>query len=448
MAAQVDVLSNFGENLDPVFRGLDVKELLSKGECSFDTDFEAEKAEKEDQGYYDYLDHNNDDDSTQDDFEPGVTTFESLEQDMVDIFDNGKIKKKVLFPGTTQIADSSLVFLHYNFYLEYQPEPFDSSYLRQKNPVKHKLGSDSLILGFEIAVKSMRVNERARFLVHPDYAFRASGVLARIPPNATILMDIKAFSAIACPLNLEEEEPTAPIGRGDFQATYSKARSLLLKGRKCFAENAVQMSVANFEKAARLLLPCSLNNDEEEFKYKKLLMKLYTNLAICYNHQSYRKPEMVCVMFQKARILDVDMAFQNAKLLYQRALAQSALLDFEAAEKNFRYALRVEPQNQEIQAALESLRKRKDSYLAKIDFSKDEDEPVGSEDDQSLMEEETVMDEESKMAASRVLEEFASDDQPTLELSSGYTQSERDYFKSECRRLRLQYSEHKQNNRV
>ena len=44
---------------------------------------------------------------------------------------------------------------------------------------------DEVIPGWEIAVKSMRRNERSQFLISPEYAFGEMGCPPRIPPNAT-----------------------------------------------------------------------------------------------------------------------------------------------------------------------------------------------------------------------------------------------------------------------
>lgn len=95
--------------------------------------------------------------------------------------------------------------VHYNGYLEYADEPYDSSRLRGKQQ-QFVLGNgkpllilvilwshgwssvsstEEVIPGWEVAVKSMRRNERSQFLIAPEYAFGPMGCPPRIPPNAT-----------------------------------------------------------------------------------------------------------------------------------------------------------------------------------------------------------------------------------------------------------------------
>ena len=47
------------------------------------------------------------------------------------------------------------------------------------------VSTEEVIPGWEVAVKSMRRNERSQFLIAPDYAFGPMGCPPRIPPNAT-----------------------------------------------------------------------------------------------------------------------------------------------------------------------------------------------------------------------------------------------------------------------
>ena len=95
--------------------------------------------------------------------------------------------------------------VHYNGYLEYADEPFDSTRLRGRQQ-QFTLGKGRLLLslqhlsqcvcvcvccageviaGLEVAVRSMRRNERSQFLISSNYAFGKMGCPPRIPPNAT-----------------------------------------------------------------------------------------------------------------------------------------------------------------------------------------------------------------------------------------------------------------------
>ena len=70
-----------------------------------------------------------------------------------------------------QIPKLAEVRYHYNAYLEYGDEPFDSTYMRG-SPEKVYLDADEekagilqIIQGLTIALRTMQKNEQARFLV-------------------------------------------------------------------------------------------------------------------------------------------------------------------------------------------------------------------------------------------------------------------------------------------
>ena len=105
--------------------------------------------------------------------------------------------------------------VHYNGYIEYSDEPFDSTRLRNRAEVfrlgkcsnlcvcvcvcvcdithlfvatlyfQHPCTSGSCLPGMTIAVSSMRKGERARFLITSEYYFKDMGCPPRVPPGAT-----------------------------------------------------------------------------------------------------------------------------------------------------------------------------------------------------------------------------------------------------------------------
>ena len=81
------------------------------------------------------------------------------------------------------VPEGAIVCVHYNGYLEYSSEPYDSSRLRS-TPMQFILGKGT-ILGWEKGVSTMRKNELAKFLVRSDYAYGDMGIPPRIPPKAT-----------------------------------------------------------------------------------------------------------------------------------------------------------------------------------------------------------------------------------------------------------------------
>ena len=74
--------------------------------------------------------------------------------------------------------------VHYNGYLEYSDEPYDSSRLRNQMQ-QFRLGQGEVIPGWDVGIATMRKAELARFLMKPEYAFGERGCPPRIPPSAT-----------------------------------------------------------------------------------------------------------------------------------------------------------------------------------------------------------------------------------------------------------------------
>ena len=72
-----------------------------------------------------------------------------------------------------------------------------------------------------------------------------------------------------------------------------------------------------YKKAVRILNSIRLYSDEEEAKQKKLLMKAYVNLCICYNKPDYRQPVRVCAAASEAMRYCPELAKKNAKLHYK-----------------------------------------------------------------------------------------------------------------------------------
>jgi FKBP-type peptidyl-prolyl cis-trans isomerase len=67
---------------------------------------------------------------------------------------------------------------------------FDSSRDRGQ-PFKFTLGAGQVIRGWDEGVATMKVGEKARFRITPDYAYGSSGAGDVIPPNATLIFEVE-----------------------------------------------------------------------------------------------------------------------------------------------------------------------------------------------------------------------------------------------------------------
>lgn len=133
--------------------------------------------------------------------------FEQLRLGMRDITgDDGVLKKTITQGIGAEVPEGAIVRVHYNGYLEYSDEPYDSSRLRNRLhqfrlggggcvPYLHvhalsswlliRCHAGEVLLGWDMGVKTMRKNEKAEFLLSPKYAFGQMGCPPRIPPDAS-----------------------------------------------------------------------------------------------------------------------------------------------------------------------------------------------------------------------------------------------------------------------
>jgi hypothetical protein len=66
-----------------------------------------------------------------------------------------------------------------------------------------------------------------------------------------------------------------------------------------------------YRKAVSLLEKCHLEDEKDEGKQQHMLLKLYLNLAVCYNKQ--KASRKACVMCRSA----LDIQPRNAKALFK-----------------------------------------------------------------------------------------------------------------------------------
>lgn len=101
--------------------------------------------------------------------------FETLAAKMENVTEDGLVKKRVLRKGIgDQIPDLAQVTIDYNAYVEYNDEPFDSTYAR-KHRFTFRLNQGGVLPGMNAGVGTMRMNEKAQFLVGYQYAYGPHG---------------------------------------------------------------------------------------------------------------------------------------------------------------------------------------------------------------------------------------------------------------------------------
>jgi len=101
------------------------------------------------------------------------------------------VEVEVLHQGDdeTHPKQGQTVHVHYTGTLQ-NGTKFDSSRDRGK-PFTFKIGTGTVIKGWDEGFKQLSVGTKAKLTCSPDYAYGARGHPGVIPPNATLIFDVE-----------------------------------------------------------------------------------------------------------------------------------------------------------------------------------------------------------------------------------------------------------------
>ena len=103
--------------------------------------------------------------------------------------DNGLIIENMEIGDGTEAQDYNKVVVNYTGKLE-DGSIFDSSLNPGREPFTFTLGVGSVIKGWDIGVKGMKVGGRRRLTVPPELGYGDKGAGSVIPPGAILIFDI------------------------------------------------------------------------------------------------------------------------------------------------------------------------------------------------------------------------------------------------------------------
>ena len=103
--------------------------------------------------------------------------------------DNGLIIENIEIGDGTEAQDYNKVVVNYTGKLE-DGSIFDSSLNPGRGPFTFTLGVGSVIKGWDIGVKGMKVGGKRRLTVPPELGYGDKGAGSVIPPGATLIFDV------------------------------------------------------------------------------------------------------------------------------------------------------------------------------------------------------------------------------------------------------------------
>lgn len=301
--------------------------------------------------------------------------FDEIAKNMENLMPDGKVKKSIIREGYGDCPeDGHQVTVDYNAYIEYDATPFDSTYIR-KRPLNFRVNKGETILGLDLGVKSMKINEKAQFLLHYDYAYGKMGCLGRIPPESTILfevelkkyMDVEATSTYKL---LSKEKQL------EFGEIYRYCQASCLTAKELVQKN-IKAAIKEYNIIAGKLEHCTLNDYAEQEKQQTLLLKIYTNLLVCYVKVSSPKP--ACTFANKVYNVTKGTSLRiPTKVYFNHARALRMLGEYERATERLKMAKKYEPNNKAIAEECVILEeeykqvKEREKHIAKAIFSQPE----------------------------------------------------------------------------
>lgn len=283
-----------------------------------------------------------DEDDSDIDEDDESSPFERMMKKMDDISPNkdGMVFKKVLQQGSgTIVPEGAIVRIHYNGYLEFGDEPFDSTRLRN-SPYKVKLQTGGLIVGLDLAVSSMKKGELARYIIRPQYAFGEMGTPPRIPKDATVMYEVELLNFVehggVDDIELLSEEERQQIA---FDDLLKACKSYKQEAKLQFDSSSYRKAASLYRKAVYMLDKAHLKDEEEEEKHQKMMLQLCINLALTCNKMAEPKR---CISWCKRalEIRGIDNT-SKTKALYHYGKALHSQSYFEQARDKLKAAQKL-----------------------------------------------------------------------------------------------------------
>lgn len=276
--------------------------------------------------------------------------------------------------------------------------------------------------GIEEAVKTMTQGEEAEFLVSYTLLFGEAGCPPRVRPKADALFYINVVRVIEHykdSIMYKSQQSTEK----KFEDVYKYAKSLHQNGLEAFKLNNLEATLKYFHKAVNIMEFSQQSCEAEQEMQKALLIKLYTNLAVCYNKRN--NPKRACIMCNElARITNINT---NCKVLYQKAIALQNLGEYERAKALLMKAKNLKPTDEDINKRLINLvdlieqeTKQEKAICAKIFNLKPDQNPSKKDETLETYQNKKILD---------IVEQFQASNSTELTLSLFLSTNDVNYIK-------------------
>jgi peptidylprolyl isomerase len=239
---------------------------------------------------------------------------EETKTEYINVTEDGGVKKKILKEGTgEQPADGNEVHVNY-IGRNKDNKVFDQT---KDKPFTFKMGSHQVIKGWEIGVKTMKVGEKAEFVLSPDYAYGSQKVSDLIPENSTLTFEIELLKVTV---------PKKEIWDMSYEEKLEQGKKLKGEGVEKFKAGDIAAARDLFTRAIAFL-ETEDKTKEAEGERVNLYVATLSNICNCCNQQK----EYHAVINFATKGLKVK---ENPKFYYFRAIAYTTNDEIDAAKKD------------------------------------------------------------------------------------------------------------------
>ena len=239
---------------------------------------------------------------------------EEPKQEYTNITEDGGVKKKLIKEGKGESPkDGNEVHVNY-IGRNKDNKVFDQT---KDKPFTFKLGAGQVIKGWDIGVKTMKVGEKAEFILSPEYAYGDKKVSDLIPENSTLTFEIELLKFVV---------PKKEISDMTYEEKLNEGKKLKGEGVEKYKAGDMANARDLFTRAIAYLENMD-KTKEEEAEGVNLYTSILSNLCNCCNRQ---KEYHAVVHFANKGLKIKELP----KLYYFRAIANANNDEFKAAKED------------------------------------------------------------------------------------------------------------------
>ena len=279
------------------------------------------------------------------------------EKEYIKITEDGGVKKYIIKEGKgDQAVEGSEVKVNY-IGKNSSDKIFDQT---KDKPFTFKIGAHSVIKGWEIGVKTMKVGEKSEFIFSPDYAYGKQKVSELIPENSTLKFEIELIEIIGKKKEINDME---------YEEKLELGKKYKEEGVEIYKKGDYKLAREKFDEAAKYLDKYVNKYAEKEKEGCKVYQAVLTNLCNCCHKL---KEYYALILYAN---LGIKINDELPKLFYFRAIALAQTSEFDKAEKDIESLEKLLSDKEKENSGIDYIKniiekKRKETHSQRKKFSK------------------------------------------------------------------------------